>query len=415
MRLVVLGGSGTSTPELFDALADWPGGLERRPKLEVVLVGRTADKLASIVAACRARVPTGRAPEAGPRLVVSGEPDRRRALEGAEVVLNQVRIGGYAARAFDESFPWQQGIPGEETMGPGGFANAVRTVPALRQTWLDVAEVAPGALVINLTNPAGIVQAAALAEHPELRVVSVCDAPMPILDRIAGRLGRERDRVWARYLGMNHLGWYVPEVSDGATTLDALADLAPGNDLLDVRLQGALPQPYVRYYVHPDRLLAAQLGRQTRAQALQQLEATLLSGYRADPAAQLPRRGAIVWYRPAVLGYLDAWLHGTSDVPVLAGVRNGSLVPGLPPDVVVELPHRAHGPRDLRPIEPARLPPLPEALLQAHAAYESLAVEALAPAANEEAKLRALVSNPMVRDADRAVALWRAIETGPTG
>src|ERR1035437_6465413 len=326
MRLVVLGGSGSSTPEFFDALVDWPGGTERRPPLEVVLVGRTAEKLALVVAACNARI------GAGPPLYVSGETDRRRALDRADVVLNQVRVGGYAARAFDESFPWQAGIPGEETMGPGGFANAVRTVPALRPTWQDIAEVSPGALVINLTNPARVVQAAALAEHPELHVVSVCDAPMPILDRIAERLSRDRGRVWARYLGMNHLGWYVPEPSDGPDLLDAVADLAVGNDPLDVRLQEAVAAPYVRYYLHPDRILAQQQGKQTRAQTLQQLEATLLAGYRADPAAELPRRGAIVWYRLAVLGYLDAWILGTAEVPVLAGGVDRGRVATLPPD-----------------------------------------------------------------------------------
>jgi 6-phospho-beta-glucosidase len=361
------------------------------------------------VGACRARIGSG------PQLTVSGEADRRRALEGADVVLNQVRIGGYAARAFDESFPWQAGIPGEETMGPGGFANAVRTVPALRATWRDIAEVAPGALVINLTNPAGIVQAAALAEHPELDVVSVCDSPMPILDRIVERLGRDPARVWARYLGMNHLGWYVPEPSDGPDLLDALADLAMGNDRLDVHLQEAIAAPYVRYYLHPDRILAVQQGKPTRAQSLQELEASLLAGYRADPGAELPRRGAVIWYRMAVLRYLDAWIHGTAEVPVMAGILNGGRIADLPPDVVVELPHVAHGPADLRPLEPAALPPLPAAMLRAHAAYESLAARALAPGADAEAKIRALAANPMVRDTDRAAALWHTIEAGPMG
>lgn len=409
MRLIVLGGSGSSTPELFDALAAWPGGIERRPPLEVVLVGRDAEKLVVVEAACRARIGDG------PPLSVSGQTDRRQALQGADFVLNQVRIGGYAARAFDESFPWQAGIPGEETMGPGGFANAIRTVPALRATWQDIADESPGALVINLTNPAGIVQAAALAEHPQLRVVSVCDAPMPILDRIAERLGRGRSRVWTRYFGMNHLGWYVPETSDGPDMLDVVADLATGHDLLDVRLQQAIGAPYVRYYVHPDRILAQQQGKQTRAQALQHLEATLLAGYRDNPAGEVPRRGAIAWYRLAVLALLDAWIHGTAEVPVLAGVLNGDRMPTLPPDVVVELPHLVHGPANLRPTQPVSLPPLPSAMLAAHATYESLAVQALAPGADDEARLRALVANPMVPDIDRAVALLRAIQESETG
>jgi 6-phospho-beta-glucosidase len=404
--LIVLGGSGTSTPELFDALANWPGGIDRRPPLDVVLVGRTADKLAAVESVCRALIGKG------PYLAVSSQSDRRHALEGADVVLNQVRIGGYAARAFDESFPWQVGLPGEETMGPGGFANAIRTVPALRPIWDDVVAKAPGALVINLTNPAGIVQAAALAEYPDLRVVSVCDSPMPMLERIAERLNRSRDQVWSRYVGMNHLGWYVPESSDGPGILEALADLAVGNDPVDVGLQEAVPSPYVRYYLHPDRILADQRGKPTRARHLQDLEAQFLAAYRTKSGAGHAQRGAIIWYRMAVLGLLDAWIHGASDVPVLAGVRNGRRVPELPPDVVLELPHRAFGPGDLRPADPVPLPPLPLALLQAHASYESLTVRALVSGGDGEGTLRALLANPMVRNADQAAELWNLIEAG---
>ena len=409
MRLIVLGGSGSSTPELFDALAAWPGGVDRRPQLEVVLVGRDVAKLAAVEGACRARI------GAGPKLSVSSETDRRRALDGADFVLNQVRIGGYAARSFDESFPWQAGIPGEETMGPGGFANAIRTVPALRPTWHDIAEVSPDALVVNLTNPAGIIQAAALAEYPQLRVVSVCDSPMPLLEKVAEQLGRDRSRVRARYFGMNHLGWYVPEPADSPGQLDALADLATGHDPIDVRLLQAVGAPYVRYYIHPDRILAQQQGKETRAQALLQLEAQLLAGYRENPSGEVPRRGAVVWYRMAVLALLDAWIHGTAEVPVLAGVLNGDRIPALPANVVVELPHQVSGPADLRPMQPVALPPMPAALLAAHATYESLAVTAVAPGGDGEARLRALAANPMVPDVDRAVVLLKAIDAGPKG
>ncbi len=409
MRLVVLGGSGSSTPELFDALAAWPGGIERRPQLDVVLVGRDAEKLHLVEAACRARI------GAGPRLTVSSETDRRKALDGTDFVLNQVRIGGYAARSFDESFPWQVGIPGEETMGPGGFANANRTVPALRRSWQDVVEIAPQALVVNLTNPAGIVQAAAQAEFAELHVVSVCDSPMPILDRIAERFDRERTRVWLHYFGMNHLGWYVPEEADTPEMLEKIADLASGHDPLDVRLEQAVGAPYVRYYVHPDRILAQQQGKQTRAQALIDLESKLLAGYRENPSGDLPKRGAQVWYRMAVLAYLDAWINGSSETPILAGVLNGTRIPSLPANVVVELPHHVHGPGDLRPADPAALPLLPAALLAAHATYESLAVTALTTSGDGDARLRALAANPMVPDIDRAVALLKAIDEGPKG
>jgi 6-phospho-beta-glucosidase len=404
VRLVILGGSASSTPELFDALAAWPSGWERRPDLTVVLVGRDVTKLELVARGCRAR-PVG----PGAPVLVEIDTERRRALDGADVIVNQVRVGGLAARAFDESFPRDFGLPGEETMGPGGFANALRTVPALRATWADIAALAPTALIVNLTNPAGIVQQAAVAEWP-LRIVSVCDSPVTFVAAIAARLGRPIAAVQRRYVGMNHLGWYFPESSN---ELRQLADLATGLGADEIRLHEALPAPYVRYYVHPDRILEAQRGMETRAQALQRLEAELLAGYRDGPAAELPRRGA-VWYRLAVLPLIDAWLHG-SDVPVLAGARNDGRLPGVPESVVLELPHLAPRPGQLVPVDPIVPTGIPASLLGQHGIYEALTVAALRQDADPDARLRALLANPLVRSYDQARALLGRIEQATVG
>jgi 6-phospho-beta-glucosidase len=320
------------------------------------------------------------------------------------VILNQVRVGGLTARAFDESFPHDFGMPGEETIGPGGFANALRTVPALRPIWADVAAIAPAALVVNLTNPAGIVQQAAAAEWP-IRIYSVCDSPVAFVGAIAARLGKRVAEVQRRYVGMNHLGWYVPESPD---QLEELADLATGLGAEEVRIQQALPAPYVRYYVHPDRILESQRGRETRAQTLQRLEAELLSGYRDRPAADLPRRGA-VWYRLAVLPLVDAWLHGSDD-PVLAGAPNDGRLPGIPDPVVLELPHVAARPGEFVPLDPILPTGIPASLLYQHGIYEALTVAAFRPDADPDARLRALAANPMVRSFDQARALLGRIE-----
>ncbi len=401
MRLVVLGGSGSSTPELIDALDDWPGGIDRRPPLAIVLVGRSRDRLDIVVAECRARV----APRGAP-ISIAASTDRRRALEGADVVLVQVRVGGLAARAFDESFPHAFGLPGEETVGPGGFANALRTVPALREMWDDIVAIAPDALVVGLTNPAGIVQQAALRGWP-LRIHEVCDSPVTFTRAIAARLGRPVARVARRYVGTNHCGWYVPESAD---ELDMLAGLATGMDPSIVRLHEAVPAPYVRYYVAPDRQLAAQRGRATRAEQLRALDADLLSRYAAQPGVTTVRRGA-VWYRAAVLPLVDALLNGSDDTLVL-GVPNAGRVPGLPETAVVEVPHVSTGAGRLTALPPATLPTLPTLLLAAIGVYETLTVDALVPGAPPEARLRALLANPLVRDADRAAAILAAIDDG---
>ena len=402
MRIVILGGSASATPEFADALAEWPGGIERRPDLQIVLYARSADRLDIVAAEMRRRAED----HEGASIRIIAQTDLTAALEGADVVIDGVRVGGLDARVFDESYPQRHGVPGEETMGPGGFANALRTVPIAVQLWSVVARVAPEALLINLTNPSGVVVTAAERELG-LRIFSVCDSPVSLCDAIAERLGLAVDDVRGRYQGMNHVGWWVP--ADDAE-LEATLDLVTGQEPDAVRAQGAIGGPYVRYYVHPDRILAKQReADETRAQQLQRLEAELLSGY-ADRSASLPRRGA-VWYGKAILPLVDAWFHGSSQVLIL-GLRNDGRIPGLPDDVVTEGPVRIAQPGRPEPLESPSLPPLPASMLAQHAAFESMTAEACAVGATRTDAERALMANPMVSSYDVAADLVEDIESG---
>ena len=401
-RLVVLGGSGASTPELGGALTAWPADIARRPPLTVVLQGRSADKLAIVARAFRERLDgTGGAP-----IHVEATVDLERALDGADAVLNQVRIGGLAARAFDESFPRAFGIPGEETMGPGGFANALRTIPGLAPTWEAVARHAPQALVVNLTNPSGIVVAVA-ARTAGLTPVSVCDSPVTLTESIARHLGRPLAEIRSRYLGCNHAGWWV--AADGPE-LAEVAGLAAGLSGDEVAAVEALPAPYGRYYLTPHRIAAAQATGPTRAEQLQELEARQLEAYASGSNEAPPRRGA-VWYSKAVVPLLDASWNGSVVPEILGLVSDGSL-PGIPAGVVVERATDVTAQGALDPRTAPALPPLPAAILSAHAAYEALVVEALSTGAPRPALVRALAANPMVHGLDRAGDLIDAILAG---
>lgn len=394
MRLAVVGGSGASTPELMDALAVWPGGVDRRPSLDVILQGRSKEKLELVAAACRRRLPP-----ATERIEVSSETDLDRALDGADVVLIQVRIGGLDARLFDETFPRAFGVPGEETQGPGGFANAMRTIPALAATWDRIASRAPRALVINLTNPSGIVTAA-MIHQTGLNVVSICDAPVTFVETISKMTGLPVAEVRSGYVGMNHAGfWTGPD----RASLLAAAPATPGVDPEDISALGALPTSYLRFYLHPDRQLAAQLAAtESRAQVLKRLEAEMLGQYASgvDPAAQ-SKRGAI-WYRVSVVPLLDAVLHGSDETSIL-GLPNAGDVPWAPPGAIVEIPTRvaAGGMFGRDHVADLRAPAAD--LLSRHATYETLAAEALAGATDSralaprrKALVRALAENPMV-------------------
>jgi 6-phospho-beta-glucosidase len=398
-RFVVLGGSAVSTVQLIDAIADWPGGAERRPAaLELVLHGRSPDRLEAVAAACRRSAAARET-----KITVRAEAELAPALAGADAVLNQIRIGGLEERAVDESFPRAFGLPGEETMGPGGLACAVRTVGALRPVWEQISRQAASALLINLTNPAGIIQQAARAEYG-LPVVTVCDSPLTLLGRVAAALGLPAGEVRSRYVGMNHVGWYVPADSAELGRLRADDD---GDTFAMTAVYQARPAPYMRYYAFPGRCLAAQEGRPARASELMALRQETLESYKAGSLPASWRRAA-PWYRLAVVPLLDAWINGSNEL-LVAGLPNGARLPWLPADVIVEGPVQVSRPRRIEPQPVASLPGLARGLLAQHAAYESLTVEALTREPTAEALSRALLANPMVSDLDQADLLAAAI------
>jgi 6-phospho-beta-glucosidase len=275
----------------------------------------------------------------------------------------------------------------------------MRTIPTLAATWDRIAARAPRALVINLTNPSGIV-AAAMIHSTGLSVVSICDAPVTFVEAIAKTTGRAVVDVRADYVGMNHAGfWAGPD----RATLLAAASATSGVDPEDIAVLGALPTPYLRFYLHPDAQLAAQLAStESRAQVLKRLEAEMLGQYAGgvDPAAQ-SRRGAL-WYGVSIVPLLDAVLHGSGETFIL-GLPNAGDVPWAPPGVIVEIPTRVAVGGTFRRDHAADLPAPAADLLARHATYEALAAEALAGATDpralaprREALVRALAANPMV-------------------
>lgn len=402
VRFVVLGGSAPATVQLIDALAEWPPESSRRrpADLDLVLYGRSQERLANVASAARLR-----AAQLGLAVTVTTETDRSAALAGADIVLNQIRPGGLEQRSADESFPRQFGIPGEETLGPGGFACAVRAVAGLRPVWADVASHCPGALLINLTNPAGIVTQAARIGFG-LDVISVCDSPLDLLAAAADRLGlADATGLRARYVGMNHVGWYVPE---SGAELDRLAGLVAGLDPDLARLHGALPGPYLRYYAHPDRMLAAQQGRPTRADQLRELATSALETFGRGELPAAWQRPA-PWYTLAVVPLIDAWING-SGLALIVGLPNRGRLAWLPDDVIVEGPAVARRPGVIEPEPVTLLPDLPRGILARHASYERLAATVLAAGPPTDDDLtRILLANPMVNSLDQARGLAATI------
>ena len=154
IRIVVLGGSGIATPALADAIVQRP---HRTPPLELVLVGRTRAKLETVAAVACQMTRTGRSGR-DPLVSIWHTTDVEVALSGADYVINQIRVGGLKARAFDETFPHEFGLPGEETVGPGGFANASRSIPVVLDYVRMMERICPNATLLTFVNPSSLIQ-----------------------------------------------------------------------------------------------------------------------------------------------------------------------------------------------------------------------------------------------------------------
>lgn len=401
-RLTVLGGSSIAIPELIAALI--PYMVDGRV-LQVVLHGRDPRKLALVSSICQQMA------AAVPSLQVEATTDLVGALSGADYVLNQVRVGGLAARAYDETFPHRWNIPGEETVGPGGAANALRSVPVVLELCRTIEQVAPRATVLTFSNPSSVVQRA-ITLTTKLNVLGLCDAPYTMHKTAAQSLGVPFDDVNTQYVGMHHFGWITSALVDGEERLPAV--LADGSALTKLgldpemgRITGTLPHPYFRYFFHPDRMLKKQLSMtQPRALELQALEADLLRAYAGytghDKPPALAQRSAI-WFE-AVVAPVIAALAYNEPTRLAVNVTNGTLIPSLPDDTIIELTADITD-GQIQPIPPRTLPPPALfALLQANAAYERTLVDAILQD-SADLLLQAFLLNPLIPSYDVAKAL----------
>lgn len=393
-KIAVVGGGSTYTPELVDGFARRAA---RLPVDELVLLDIDAERLEVVGGLARRML--DRAGWTG-RLTLTG--DREAAIDGADFVLVQLRVGGQAARLIDETLPPTFGVIGQETTGAGGFAKALRTVPVV----LDLAELtarraAPGAWIVDFTNPVGIVTQALLDDGH--RAIGLCNVAITLQRRLAARLEVTPERIQLEHVGLNHLTWERAVRVDGVDRLpelleahrEALADeLNLPADVLD--WVGAIPSYYLRYYYLTRRVLAEQLAGHSRAQDVIDIESRLLELYR-DPTLDrkpdlLDHRGGAFYSEAAA--QLIASLHdGGGDIQIV-DVRNEGAIPDLPPGAVVEVP--AIIDRDgAHPLRLAPLAPEQRGLVQAAKAYEELAVAA-ARTGDRIAALRALAANPLV-------------------
>jgi len=402
MKLTIVGGGSTYTPELIDGFARLR---EVLPVDQVHLVDPDAERLRLVAGMARRMLA-----RAGHPATIVTTNDLVAGVSDADAVLIQLRVGGQSTRHEDETWPHQEHCIGQETTGPGGFAKALRTVPVV----LGIADVVrqharPDAWIIDFTNPVGIVTRALLqAGH---RAVGLCNVAIGFQRRFAEALGVTHDAVAVGHVGLNHLTWERSVVVDGVDRLPAmlaerLDELADEVELPPTVLAGLsmVPSYYLRYFYAHDEVLAEQLREPSRARAVQAIENELLALY-ADPSVDtkpeaLERRGG-AFYSEAAIELLAA-MRGDGSVRVV-NLRNDGSLPFLPDDHVIEVPARfVDGRFVAAPVDP--VPADLAGLIGAVAGYERLALDA-AVRGGRDRVLRAMRAHPLVLQHERAEKL----------
>jgi 6-phospho-beta-glucosidase len=400
MKVAVVGGGSTYTPELVDGVARLAG---RVGVSELVLIDPDSARL-DVVGPFSARIMRA----AGHPAPVRWTTGLDEGLDGAGAVLVQLRIGGQAARQRDETWPLEYGCVGQETTGAGGFAKALRTVPVV----LEIAERARrravgGAWIIDFTNPVGIVTRALLdAGH---RAVGLCNVAIGFQRSFAALLGVDPAEVSLDHVGLNHLTWERAVTVNGTDRLPELL-ATHGPEITGKTAQppgvlaelGAVPSYYLRYFYCHDAVVAEQRRRATRAEEVARLERELLAMY-ADPALDrkpelLGERGG-AFYSEAAVALLASLVTDRRDTQVV-NVRNAGTLPFLPDEAVIEVPSVV-GADGARPVPVAPLDPRLSGLVGHVSAYEELAVEA-AVRGGRGRVVAALLAHPLVGQYDLA-------------
>jgi 6-phospho-beta-glucosidase len=430
VRVSILGGGGFRVPLICRELA--ASGL---PASEVVLFDVSAARLQVITDVL-----------AGDGLPLRTTTDLDTALRGTDLIFAALRVGGLDGRVRDERSALDRGILGQETVGAGGLSKAARTVPVVDAIARRIAELAPGAWVISMTNPAGIVTEV-MAASLGPRVIGVCDSPIGLVRRACAAAGidpgpslaRVTDLVEVDYLGLNHLGWLRGLVAEGTDLLPGLlADPGRLARIEEGRLFGAdllaalgtIPNEYLYwYYAEREALHALTQARQTRGEHVRARQRAFYAAAAADPG-RAPRLWAQArdernrsyfaelragerdaadvaagGYESIAVG-LAAALTGAGQARLILNVRSGGTVAALAPDAVIETVCQVSG--DGAVPLPARPPSDHELGLMCTVKSCERAIISAALTGSAAAALRAFALHPLVAALGAARALAAA-------
>ncbi|HNT24350.1 MAG TPA: 6-phospho-beta-glucosidase [Anaerolineales bacterium] len=404
MKVAVFGGGSTYTPELIVGFLD---RVQSFPLTELWLMDIDAQRL-EIVGGFAQRIVAARGQPF--KLVLTT--DARQAVRDASYVTTQLRVGQMLARRNDEYLGHRHGLIGQETTGVGGMAKALRTIPVI----LDIAEhmrrtARPGAMLVNFTNPAGLVTQALKQYAPDVPSVGVCNVPitakMKFLEALEQYLGQSIDpsRTELKTLGLNHLSWHRGFTLDGEDVWPRLmegyiarlkAEEAPEWDPRLIEILRMVPNYYLNYfYDTPHKLAAQESWPPSRADEVIEVEKDLLRQYAdphlQEPPADLMKRGG-AYYSTVATQLLNAHYNDLGETHIVNTSNNGA-VKEWPADWVLEMPARV-GRDGIQPLPAEPLPPICFGLIAQVKTYELLTVEA-AVHGDRDAAYQALLAHPL--------------------
>lgn len=413
MKVAVIGGGSTYTPELVKGFLD---RMSTFPLTELWLMDIAPERL-DVVGGFAQRM----VEHSGTPFKVVLTTDQREAVQGASYVTTQLRVGMMEARRKDEYLGLRHGLIGQETTGIGGMAKALRTIPVILGIARDMRELAPGAPLVNFTNPAGLVTEALARYAPDVPSIGVCNVPittsMHLLEDLEEILHTtiSPERVSLNTLGLNHLSWHRGFTLDGENmwpqimerTIQRLkAQEHPDWDARTVETLQMIPNYYLQYFYYPDKKLKEQeQWPPSRAEAVMEIEEQLLRDY-ADPNLTQPpddlmKRGG-AYYSTLATQLLNAHYNDLGETHVVNVPHRGA-VAGWPDDWVLEIPSRIDR-SGAHPLPAEPLPPACFGLIAAVKQYEILTVEA-AVHGDREAAYQALLVHPLGPSANHVQAV----------
>jgi 6-phospho-beta-glucosidase len=413
MKVAVIGGGSTYTPELISGFL---ARVKSFPLDELWLMDIDAKRL-EIVGGFAKRIVEAQ----GAPFKVVLTTDQRAAVKGASYVTTQLRVGQMEARRNDEYLGKRHGLIGQETTGVGGMGKALRTIPVILKIASDMRELAPDAMLVNFTNPAGLVTQALSKYASDVPAVGVCNVPisakMMILKELEKAIGESIDisRVELKTLGLNHLSWHRGFTLDGEDVWPRIIenyikelkeDEEPAWEPRMVEVLRMIPNYYLQYFYHTDHKLAAQDNwPPSRADEVIEVEKALLEQY-ADPSlnappADLMKRGG-AYYSTVATQLLNAHYNDLGETHIV-NTRNGSAIKEWPADWVLEIPSTVNR-KGIVPIPAEPLPTACFGLIAQVKAYELLTVEA-AVHGDRDAAYQALLVHPLGPKADKVQAV----------